>query len=480
MPVEPQLYRVALVRQELQVSHLVGGARLRRARPAALGLNPVDPVFQPVAVGVVDQRDFAVRVAGELVVVVPGGHPELGVFAVQREPLVPLSVVQQPCFAVQKRLDVVIANAHGTSLLSSGAGRLGGRSGDKLAALFVDGAQHFADPVLVVQHVEPFVFRGGAAEQGLHVDRLGRFIGAFDPLLGPAGEVVPFGQGAVVAFLAGAELFEVVGGAHAGDVEEVFVLTDAHTPIFGGFAFGGEAVDGDFGFVHGDGTDHAYLGGELIHQIDVGVEAEVARLIDDRVGAGFTQLLLDPVLMLIDRAHFRVKQPGPQHHVAVFVGVEAAFALRPTVGIHRFGATGIVITALHGGGVVPVHGADVVAIGAVFSLQLPVAGVGVGGGAAQDLQAFRGLVDDVVDDLGGFAQMLFERLYVVTQAAEQKAFVVFKAREALEVVGAILFEVIRVGAIFLVFGFEQLTVVFERPAVERAGESAFVAAFAAA
>ena len=108
VPVEPQLYRVALVRQDLQVVNLVGGARLRRARPAALGLDPVDPVFQPVAVGVVDQRDLAVRVAGELVVVIPGGHPELGVFAVQREPLVPLPVIEQPCFAVQKRLDVVI------------------------------------------------------------------------------------------------------------------------------------------------------------------------------------------------------------------------------------------------------------------------------------------------------------------------------------------------------------------------------------
>jgi hypothetical protein len=40
------------------------------------------------------------------------------------------------------------------------------------------------------------------------------------------------------------------------------------------------------------------------------------------------------------------------------------------------------------------------AVGAVLRLDLPVAVVGVGGGAAQDLEAVRGLVDDRVDDLG--------------------------------------------------------------------------------
>ena len=52
--------------------------------------------------------------------------------------------------------------------------------------------------------------------------------------------------------------------------------------------------------------------------------------------------------------------------------------------------------------------------------------------------------------------MLFERLHIVTQAAEQEAFVVLKAREALEVMGAVLLESIRVGAGLFVFSFEQL------------------------
>src|SRR5690554_4541825 len=357
---------------------------------------------------------------------------------------------------------------------------LGGLGGDKLAALFLDGAQHLLDPVLVVQHVEAFVFRRGAAEQRLHADCLGVVVGAFDPLLGPAGEVVPLGQGAVVAVLTAAELLEVIRGAHAGDVEEVLVLADTHATVFGGLAPGREAVDGHLGLVDADRAQHADLRGELVHQVDVGVEAEIAGLVDDGVGTRLAELLLDPLLLLVDRTHLGVEQAGPQQHVAVLVGVEAALALGPAVGVHRLGAAGVVVATVHGGGVVPVHGADVVAVGAVLGLQLPVALVGVGGGAAQHFQAFRRLVDDVVDDLGGLAQVLLQRLDVLVQAAEQEALVALEARHALEVVGTVLLEAVRVGTHLLVLGIEQLAVVLERPAVEGAGEGALVAALAAA
>ena len=50
-------------------------------------------------------------------------------------------------------------------------------------------------------------------------------------------------------------------------------------------------VDGDFSFVHTDGTRHADLGGKLVHQVHIGVEAQVARLIDDEARLVFTQTL---------------------------------------------------------------------------------------------------------------------------------------------------------------------------------------------
>src|SRR5690554_908077 len=357
---------------------------------------------------------------------------------------------------------------------------LGGRGGDKLAALFLDGAQHLLDPVLVVQHIEALVLGRGTAEQRLHADRLGVLVGALDPLLGTAREVVPLGQRPVVAFLTAAKLFQVIRRAHARDVEEVFVLTDTQTAVLGRLALGREAIDGDFALIHGNRSNHTNLRGELVHQVDIGVEAEIAGLVDDGIGTRLAELLLDPLLLLVDRAHLGVEQPGPQQHVAVLVGVEATLALGPAIGVHRLGAAGVVVAAIHGGGIVPVHGADVVAVGAVLGPQLPVAVEGVGRGATQDLQAFRGLIDDVVDDLGGLAQILLERLDVIAQTAEQEALVVLEARHALEVMGAVLLEAIRVGTSLFVLGLEQLAVVLEGPAMEGAGEGTLVATLLAA
>ena len=158
--------------------------------------------------------------------------------------------------------------------------------------------------------------------------------------------------------------------------------------------------------------------------------------------------------------------------------VDAAHALAPAVGVHRLGAA--VLAPAHGRGVVPVHGADVVAVAAVFHLQLPVAVIGVAGIAAQHFQALGCLVHDLVDDDPGLAQVVGQRQHVGVEAAEQKALVALEARHLLEVVRALGIELHRVLGGLLVLDLEQLAGVAERPAVEGTGEAALVAVLLAA
>ena len=116
-----------------------------------------------------------------------------------------------------------------------------------------------------------------------------------------------------------------------------------------------------------------------------------------------------------------------------------------------------------------------VAVAAVFHLQLPVAVVGVGGVAAQHFQPVGRLVNDLVDDDFGLAQVVVQRLHVGVQAAKQKALVALEARHLLQVVRAFLVELHRVLGRFFVLDLEQLASVTECPAVERASEAALVA-----
>ena len=97
---------------------------------------------------------------------------------------------------------------------------------------------------------------------------------------------------------------------------------------------------------------------------------------------------------------------------------------RAAIGIHRLGAT--VFAAARRGSVVPMDRADVVAVAAVFHLEFPVAVVGVGGVAAQHLQAMGCLVCNLVDHHFGLTQKVLQGLHVRIQATEQKAFVAFK------------------------------------------------------
>ncbi len=164
-------------------------------------------------------------------------------------------------------------------------------------------------------------------------------------------------------------------------------------------------------------------------------------------------------------------------------GVEAAALPAPVACVHGpdLVLAGVLLLAVvGGGGVVPVHGGDVVAVGAVLGLQLPVAFEGIGGGAAQHFQSIGGLVHDHVDDLGGFAQEILERRHIRVQAAEQEAAIVFKARHLFQIVRGFLVEAVGIAGAFRVLDLEQLAAVVEGPAVERAGVGGLVAALVAA
>ncbi|MNH38464.1 hypothetical protein D3C79_994980 [compost metagenome] len=103
----------------------------------------------------------------------------------------------------------------------------------------------------MLQHKQAFVFGAYAAQLRMQIDFLGSRISAFDPVGSATGHVVPTAP-ALIAHLAGAELFKVIRGGHAADVEEVFVLTDTLRPGLVTLAFGRNAIDGDLGLVHGD------------------------------------------------------------------------------------------------------------------------------------------------------------------------------------------------------------------------------------
>src|SRR3546814_14477571 len=66
------------------------------------------------------------------------------------------------------------------------------------------------------------------------------------------------------------------------------------------------------------------LGGELVHQVDVGIEAQVARSLDHEVALGLAVLLLQLVEPVPQRSVGGVAGPGPQAQVAVRVGPVAA------------------------------------------------------------------------------------------------------------------------------------------------------------
>eukprot|EP00906_Rhabdomonas_costata_P012703 RCo018280 len=293
-----------------------------------------------------------------------------------------------------------------------------------------------------------------------------------------AAHVVPVQQVAVEAFLAGAEFFQVVRGGHAGSIEEVFVLADAVRTGFGRFTLRGQAVDGHFGLVDRNRTEHTDLRAELIHDEHVRVQAEVPQMVDHPAGARFAKLFHQFSLAFGNRPVLAVRPLDPQADVTLFKSKEAARHLVPATGVHRLHVVGRLagLAAVGGGDVVPVGGGDVIAVGAVFRLNLPVAVKGVGGRTTQHFEAFRRLVAQQVEDAGGFAQVFLQRLYIVRQAGEQETTVVFKTRQLLQVVRTVAVEGVRVAGAVRILHLDQLAGGVEGPAVERAGEHRLVAA----
>jgi hypothetical protein len=298
-----------------------------------------------------------------------------------------------------------------------------------------------------------------------------------------AAHVVPFDGARCVALLARAEFFEVVGRRHAAHVEEVFVLANAACARFIGLALGRDAVDRHFRSVHRQRLQHANLRAELIHQIHVRIKAQVARVLDHPVGRFAAAARGEFVASVEVRTVFGIGPARPQQHVPMFERIEAAALTTPAARIHCadlvFGRV-LFFPVIGRRRVIPVHGRHVIAVRAVFRSQLPVAFIRVRRRTAQHFESVFRLVDDHVDDARRFAQIFGKRLHIGIQAAEQKAAIVFEARDFLQIMRALVIETLGITRFLRVFHLQQLAAVVEGPAVERAGERRLVAALVAA
>ena len=61
----------------------------------ALGFDPEHAVFDSRTIRVVDQRDLGLRIRGQGLIDVPGGHPKRGVFPVALDPGVKVPIVSR-------------------------------------------------------------------------------------------------------------------------------------------------------------------------------------------------------------------------------------------------------------------------------------------------------------------------------------------------------------------------------------------------
>nr|GFD15842.1 hypothetical protein [Tanacetum cinerariifolium] len=168
--------------------------------------------------------------------------------------------------------------------------------------------------------------------------------------------------------------------------------------------------------------------------VDVGIQAEVAGLIDDEVGALPAQTLCKGCTMGVHRAHFRVQQARPEQNVAMLKCIDPAQTFRPAVGIDGTRTFGFIITPAHGCRVIPVHGTDVITVGAILDLQLPVAVIDIRRTATKHFEPLGCLVHHLIDDDAGFSQVITEFRHRVAEATEEKASIVFETVQALEVV----------------------------------------------
>src|SRR4051794_16656046 len=251
----------------------------------------------------------------------------------------------------------------GSSLLGmiAGTGRDGSAGDESLAVSsgLVAGLSRRLDleppiqrllPVAVLDDEQALVLGSDPAGHRVETERLGVVVRALDPVLGTAAHVVPGRRGGQVGLLAGPELLEVVRGGHAAGVEEVLVLANARLAGLGALALGGDAVDGDLGLVDRNRVEVADLRAELVHDVDVWVEAEVAGVPEHPVRVGLAVLLREIVAPAPQWAILRVAPLVPQQDVALLPGVVAAAELAPLPGVHGLGLGGRLAGAAPGGG----------------------------------------------------------------------------------------------------------------------------------
>src|SRR6516165_976258 len=113
-PIAAQLRQAFGLLDDFDIVDVVRGTRLRQAGGArTFGANAEDAVLKPTFVAVPDQRDLALRVLCQRVVVVPGRHPELHVRCIEREPGVPVAVVQVTGLSIEELLSILDAEAGG-------------------------------------------------------------------------------------------------------------------------------------------------------------------------------------------------------------------------------------------------------------------------------------------------------------------------------------------------------------------------------
>ena len=155
----------------------------------------------------------------------------------------------------------------------------------------------------------------------------------------------------------------------------------------------------------------------------------------------------------------------------------ACRCLRPAIGVDRLGpALG---AAAHGRLVIFMDRTDMIAVAAIFHLHLPVAMEGVGGIAGQHFQTLGRLVDHLVDDDPGLAQMILQRQDIMIERPEDEAAIAFDPHLG-QVVRPFMIETVGIGAGAGILGAQQLAVGLEAPAMEGADEERLVATLAAA
>src|SRR4051794_23325127 len=75
VPVIAHLHFAFALGQNLDIGEKMAGARFWRAGRAAFGFQAIDAIFKAATIGVIDQRDFALRIGGEFVIIGPCRNP---------------------------------------------------------------------------------------------------------------------------------------------------------------------------------------------------------------------------------------------------------------------------------------------------------------------------------------------------------------------------------------------------------------------